>query len=179
MINLGYMAKRIEAKPDGFNAPNVQAIYAVSNCISADFCDYVQHWRHNGYWFFDSTNQMQKVCALEQLSLADFTLLYYTGYELQYNAEASKWQPYEPEADFGVAVAVPQQVKLLGFDVVTYSQQAQPECSPLSCNHLAEEVAVNEFCLLNSLDEAKALLESGACDNAEPGPLRIIAVHEV
>lgn len=179
MIDLGYMAKRIVTKPDGFDAPNVQAIYAVSNCLSADFCDFVQHWQHNGYWFFDSPRLIAKVCQAEGLVISDFTLLYYAGHELQYDAMAKQWVAYTPDKDFKTAVVPPSSAEPLGFDIVTYSCQTQPECSPLSCNVMAEEVAVNEFCLLSSLDEAKALLEAGACDNAEPGPFRVVAIHEL
>ena len=59
---------------------------------------------------------------------------------------------------------------------MTYSSQTTPECSPLSCNSIAKEVAANEHCLLDSLDDAINLLETGVFDNSEPGPFRIISV---
>jgi hypothetical protein len=38
----------------------------------------------------------------------------------------------------------------LGFDVVNKTFSAFFECSPLSCNGMADEVAVNRFCLLET-----------------------------
>jgi hypothetical protein len=54
MIPAGYMAKKIIKKPDRLKADNVYDIYSVTNCLSKNFADYINYWRHNGYWFFDS-----------------------------------------------------------------------------------------------------------------------------
>ena len=179
MIQLGYMAKQVVRDPDWLDASQVKQICAVSNCISKEFCDYVTYWQHNRYWFFNSLTKIEHVCHKAGLNLSAFTLFYYEGHDLQYDAEAETWSPYLPECDFETAVDLPQNATRLGFDIVTYSTGTQPECSPLSCNHLAEEVPVNEYCLLDSMQEAIQLLESGACDNTEPGPFRVIAVHQV
>jgi hypothetical protein len=50
MVPAGYLAKRI-AVPKGFDVPSVREICSVSGCVSQDFVDYVQYWRHNGYCF--------------------------------------------------------------------------------------------------------------------------------
>jgi hypothetical protein len=54
-----------------------------------------------------------------------------------------------------------------------------PEHSPLSCNHLCREVDVNQYCLLNDLEEAIKLTETLNDKRAEPGPYRIIAVNKI
>jgi hypothetical protein len=54
MIPVGYMAKRVCRTPDWLGAPHVIDVYSVSGCISENFADYIQYWRHNGYWLFDS-----------------------------------------------------------------------------------------------------------------------------
>jgi hypothetical protein len=54
MIPVGYMAKRVVKKPDWLKATNVVDLYSVSSCFSEDFADYINYWKHNGYWFFDS-----------------------------------------------------------------------------------------------------------------------------
>jgi hypothetical protein len=61
--------------------------------------------------------------------------------------------------------------------VVSFNVQTSPECSPLSCNSLAESIEVNEHCLLPSLEIAKQLLESGAFTDSEPGPFRVFGVY--
>jgi hypothetical protein len=66
---------------------------------------------------------------------------------------------------------------LEGFDVVTFFAKGAPECSPLSCNSMAEHMATNSHCLFDSFDEAEARLGSGEFNNCEPGPYRIFAVY--
>ena len=74
---------------------------------------------------------------------------------------------------------IPFNKKLEGFDVVTFSAGMKPECSPLSCNSLVGEIETNVHCLLESIDEAKLLLEQGKFKNSEPGPYRIYAVYSL
>ncbi len=50
MIPVGYMAKRVSKKPDWLQAAQVIDIYSVSGCVSEDFADYIDYWKHNGYW---------------------------------------------------------------------------------------------------------------------------------
>jgi len=103
--------------------------------------------------------------------------LYYEVYENQFDDERKVWQPFQADKSFKTEVSAPKANKLEGFDVVTFSVQTSPECSPLSCNGLAESIPVNAHCLLPSLEETIRLVESGAFDNSEPGPFRIFAVY--
>ena len=54
MIPIGYMAKRVHRETAWIKNETVEDIYALSGCISEAFADYVDHWKHNGYWLFDS-----------------------------------------------------------------------------------------------------------------------------
>ena len=176
MIPLGYMAKRVSAGSEWLKAPQVSQIYSVSGCISEDFGKWIDAWKHNGYWFFDSPRVIAEVAAERKIDLTGTTLFYYEGFEEEYDPE-SRWAPYRPEPAFPLGLEPPAAKTLRGFDVVTYSQGNSPEHSPLSCNGLAAEMKVNEFCLLESLEEAKALLEAGRFTLSEPGPFRILAVY--
>jgi len=49
MVPAGGMAKRVVARPDWLHAERVSSIYSVSGCISEDFADYINFWKHNGY----------------------------------------------------------------------------------------------------------------------------------
>ena len=73
----------------------------------------------------------------------------------------------------------PKNSKLEGFDVVSYSVNSSPECSPLSCNSLAESIPTNGHCLINSFEDAKCLIENGRFVNSEPPPWRIVAVYSI
>ena len=177
-VPLGYMAKRIAARPEWLDVPAVRDIYSVSPCISENFCDYVKYWRHNGFWLFDSPATIQELANDEQLELSHTNLFYYEAYEFEFDAIANCWRKFVPEQAFSTEVSAPSVRSLVGFDVATFSQGNAAECSPLSCNHLASEIEVNQHCLLNSWQEGKTHLDGGRFDDTEPGPFRIIAVYQ-
>jgi hypothetical protein len=86
--------------------------------------------------------------------------------------DGNNWHPFQPDPTVPVNVMPPIEKTLEGFDVVAFQN-----CSPLSCNGLAQEVRTNEHCLLSSFDEAQEKLTHGAFHRAEPGPYRIFAVY--
>ncbi len=177
MIKLGYMAKRIVERPDWLAVPPVHDVYAVSNCISPDFADYTEFWSHNGFWFFDQPSHILRLCSQHGISLDDLTFVYYEAFPQQFDTENRTWHGFAPDPDTKTDVSSPTNPHLLGYDIVSYSMQNAPECSPLSCNHVAADVRVNSHCLIDTLDYAIECLETGIFDNAEPGPMRVISVH--
>lgn len=178
MIPAGYMAKRVCKSPDSsLQAAGVVDIYSVSHCISEDFADFIKYWKHNGYWLFDSPEVIRSLARDESLDLQGTSLFYYEAYEQEFNGE--NWLAYSPEASFPTNVIVPSRKQLEGFDVVTFYVRTSPECSPLSCNSMAEELRTNPHCLLATFEEAEAHLQNGAFKNSEPGPYRIFAVYSV
>ncbi|MCB9638841.1 MAG: hypothetical protein H6728_07325 [Myxococcales bacterium] len=179
MRPLGYLYKQVHPRPDWLQADEVKDLCSVSGCISHDFADYIDAWKHNGFWLFDQPSIMADIAEGWGISLAEMTLFYYEGYEKEYDEEDFSWVDYEPEASFPLAVVPPKEKSLLGYDLVSFSMGNSPECSPLSCNGLAAELPVNEHCLLDSLEEAKEILEKGLLRKAEPGPYRVIAVYLV
>jgi hypothetical protein len=179
MIQVGYMAKRVVKRPDWLEASQVVDIYSVSNCNSKDFADYINDWKHNGFWFFDSPEIIRAVAREHSVDIGDTQLFFYEVYNLEYEDDRKSWERFEPEESFTTNVLVPAKKSLAGYDIVTFSTGNSAECSPLSCNSIAREVSTNEHCLLTSLEEAKRLLENGKFNNSEPGPFRIFAVYSV
>jgi hypothetical protein len=179
MIPVGYMAKYVRSRPDWLKAGNIVDIYSVSNCISSEFADYINDWMHNGYWFFDSPQIIRDVAQKHAVDLAETRLFYYEIYEKEFLKDKKAWTSFEPEPTFKTDVLVPENKHLEGYDIVSFSAGTSPECSPLSCNSLADAIATNSHCLLESFDLAKNLLLQGKFSNAEPGPYRIFAVHSL
>jgi len=179
MIPAGYMAKRVSARPEWLAAGTVVDVCSVSRCVSKDFADYIPYWRHNGYWFFDSLEIIRQLARDHSLDLAGTSAFFYEVHELQFDARATRWAPFDPEPSFPTQVVLPLETALEGYDVVTFSVGTSAECSPLSCNSLASEVETNRHCLLASLELARQLLEAGRFDATEPGPYRIFAVYSV
>jgi hypothetical protein len=179
MIPAGYMAKNISTKPDWLKVDGITDIYSVSGCVSVQFADYVQFWKHNGYWFFDTPEIIEQLARDNAIDISSVLFFYYEVYEKQYDERKKTWIEFMPEPSFATSVRMPETKQLEGYDVVSFSVQTSPECSPLSCNGLARSIPVNRHCLMPKFEEARRCLESGKLDNSEPGPFRIFAVYSV
>ena len=177
MIPAGYMAKRVVTRPDWIDARQVEDIYSVSGCVSREFADFIQYWRHNGYWLFDSPEVIGSLAKEHGLDLAGTRVFYYEVYELEFDERTNEWKPFSPEASFKTNVSKPEHPMLEGFDIVSFSVHTSPECSPLSCCALAKEIETNRHCLVSSFEEAKTTLETPEIWLGEPGPYRIFAVY--
>jgi hypothetical protein len=177
MIPAGYMAKRVQ-KPKGFHMDGIADVYSVSGHINEDFADYIEYWKHNGHWLFDSPEIIRAVAQEDSIQLGRTSFFYYEVYEMEFDGKT--WSPHEAESSIPTNVIPPPPEKTLaGFEVVTFFAKNAPECSPLSCNGMAEEIPTNQHCLLESFAEAYDRLNAGAFNNAEPGPYRIFAVYSV
>lgn len=178
MIPAGYMAKRVVRREYWLKAPQVVDIYSVSSCCSEDFDpEYIRHWKHNGWWLFDSPQIIQEILAEEAIPADGLTYFYYEFYGQEYLREVKAWRSISPGRK--VAVNNPEFKSLEGYDASTFSCGNTSECSPLSCNHLASEIVTNKHCLFESFDDAKRSLENGEFEHSERGPLRIIAVYSL
>jgi hypothetical protein len=179
MVPAGYMAKKVVRRPDWIKSARVEDVYSVSGCISENFDDYIKYWRHNGHWFFDSPQIIESVAREHEIDLRECRVFFYEVFEEEFNDENRRWEPFKPDGGFETSVAIPARKQLEGYDVVTFSVHTSPECSPLSCNNLAETIKTNQHCLFASFEEAKAHIEANRFDNSEPGPFRIFAVYSV
>jgi len=177
MTPAGYLAKKIHNDTAWLKNPAVVDVCSVSNCISEAFCDYIPYWKHNGYWLFDAPETVAAVANEAGVDTAGCAVFYYEVHEQQYDEQRGEWQSFGAEPELPTNVRVLAEKRLIGFDVVSFSTQAAPECSPLSCNGLAANITVNRHCLLDTFEEAKDLIESGGLESAEPGPYRIFAVY--
>jgi hypothetical protein len=179
MQPIGYLYKHIALRPDWIKAENVDDIYSLSECISRNFSDYINYWKHNGYWLFDSPAIIETLAEEHSLPLDGLRIFYYEVYEEEYDYDIARWEPLAPEASFITNVQMPEHKTLEGYDVTTFMARTSPECSPLSCNGLAETTITNRHCLFNTFEEARSAIEYGTFKNSEPGPYRIIAVYSV
>jgi hypothetical protein len=179
MIPIGYLAKQSVKRPEGFEdqIPQVLDIYSVSSCVNEDFADYIGYWKHNGYWLFDSPELIREICNEHSIELGESRLFFYEAFELEFTG--TTWRPFAPEPSVATNITLPNRKCLKGYDVVTYSAGNSPECSPLSCNGLADELPTNSHCLIGTVEEAQRALDAGAFSHGEAGPYRILAVYSV
>lgn len=185
MIPVGYMAKRMPQSDDWLKhmkAPLSVDVYSVGNCVNDDFADYVNYWKHNGWWFFDSPAVIQEISREHSFSLDHTLLFYYEVYEFEFQDD--KWRSFSPWDDRwrgSNGVVIPANRLLEGYDVVTFwpENSPAPEHSPLSCNGLANELKTNSHCLFETFEQAQEAVNSGKFAEAEPGALRIFAVFSI
>lgn len=171
------MAKRVPKKPDWLKATDVVDIYSVSSCIAEDFTDYIDYWKHNRYWFFDLPEIIRSLAKEHSIPIEGTSLFYYEAYEFEF--DDASWLVHSPEESFPTSVVPPSRKQLEGFDVVNFYARNSPECSPLSCNSMADELHTNAHCLFASFDEAETNIKNGTFKNCEPGPYRILSVYSV
>src|SRR6266536_4954782 len=118
MIQVGYMAKQSCKKPKGFELSEVEDVYSVSSDVNDDFADYINFWKHNGYWLFDSPEIIRAVARENSISVEGTSLFFYEVHQIQFDGES--WAPLEPDRSFETNVLLPPARAMNGFDVVTF-----------------------------------------------------------
>ena len=176
MIDAGYFVKHVAPKPDWLKVAGVREICSVSNCISEAPDGWFDRWVHNEFGWFNRISDALGLVADDRRAL--FRLFAYRLHPEVFRPDGRR-----------VALVVPPDVKpdpipgsfqTLGFDSVCKSTRGVLgfECSPLSCNGLAEEWPVNEFCLFPSLGDAIAGAVRFAAEQPEPGAYFVVEVLE-
>ena len=169
LIFVGYFPKRIAPRDEWLKAPGVGEIWSVSECISKGPSSWIDKWRHNAFWLFDSPEIAASVLSPEDAK--SFTVVAYRVWDRMF--------------DHGRYVALPGEMPVLpaprtefvtvGFDAVARSHDSFG-CSPLSCNGGAATFATNDACLFRTFEEAVAGAKEFSMGNWEPGPYCVVEV---
>ena len=167
---IGYFPKRTLKRPDWLKAVSVNEVCSVSTCVSDAPARWIEQWQHNQMWVYDSLELAWGV--VPNGVRGEFDLYAYQLFPVQF--EEGQQQPFEIPP---LRIApLPPSFERLGFDIVSRSCGSSFECSPLSCNHMAEQVSVNRYCLVDSADVAFRLAAEFEADGCEPGPYFVVEV---
>jgi hypothetical protein len=169
-ILIGYFPKRTLRRPDWLKAAGVEEICSVSSCISEDPDGWIDEWRHNDLYVYDSPDLAWSIVRDEVRS--EFDLYAYKLFPVIF--ESGQQQPFDISALNPLPLA--DSFVRLGYDAVNRTAGATFECSPLSCNSMAEQIAVNRHCLID--DPAIAFQHAAEFEAAgcEPGPYFVVEV---
>ncbi len=169
LILAGYFPKDTRV-PEGWTGPaHVTGICSVSDCVASSPPDWIEHWLHNDWGLFNSPADAQSVVPPGS---SQYALFAYRLLPLRF-VDGRSERLAIPE----LTVVPPGPDFLpLGFDAVSRLYSAFFECSPLSCNGLADEVEVNRFCLVDGLERAAALAERFSREQPEPGAYYVLEV---
>ncbi len=113
MIPAGYMAKKVLRRPEWLKSPQVVDVYSVSSCVSDNFGDYINNWRHNGYWLFDSPAIIREIAQENSISLEGTSLFYYEVHDKEF--DEGIWSPWVPEPSFATYVVSPSKKQFEGL----------------------------------------------------------------
>lgn len=134
MIPVGYMYKFVAALPSTVAAKNVVDLYSVGACGGSSSRyfddDYINYWKHNGYWFFNSPDVMEEIARENRIDLSTMTLFYYEVYEYEFDqSEAGHIQQahFDCNQSFPTEVVIPNEKMLVGYDVTEFVCRNSPE----------------------------------------------------
>ncbi len=170
-VLIGYFPKRAAARPEWLQAPAVREICSVSECIANGPEGWINRWTHNELWLYDTQQLAESVIPAGSEGDA-FRIYAYRLLPILFRARNQ-----EPLDLPGMTVQpLPASFVSLGFDVVSRSVGTAFECSPLSCNGMATQFEVNEYCLVSSPEVALELARWFANEEPEPGPYVVVEV---
>ena len=167
---IGYFPKCTAQRPAWLEAAGVEEIGSVSTCISTEPAGWVDQWLHNAWWVYDTEAVAWSVVpaearpAFDLYAYALFPVRFAEGRQEPIDLPALQVQP------------LPASFVRLGYDAVSRSSGTTFECSPLSCNGQAQQVAVNRYCLVETAQQAFALAHAFSVGTCEPGPYYVIEV---
>jgi hypothetical protein len=168
-ILIGYVSKQLTPPPPNFEPTGLREIASVSNCIADRPDGWVTLWRHNDWFLYDSPELAREVA--QECAAYRWPVVAYLAHPMEFGPDGEV-----PISITTTARPMPEYFHLLGWDVVSRSVTREFECSPLSCNGLANEVQVNELCLLDSEAGAIDFARRCATEQPEPGNYSVIEV---
>ena len=172
-VPIGYFPKDTTVPVGWADSDRVNEICSVSDCISSGPKDCIERWIHNDYGYYNSELDAVSVCGESEIMfrVLEFRMMstvFTSGESAPFAIPEVPIVPFSPK------------FKSIGFDVANGSpgRNIIPflGCSPLSCNGMAREIPVNEFCLLDSLELAIALAKRFSIGEAEPGPYFVVEI---
>lgn len=171
LISIGYFPMKVVLRPEWLRAAGVRAIYSVSNCVSSGPTDWILRWAHNEMWVYSTIPAAW--AFVPDYHLADYVMLAYRMLPTMWDKGVERPFAIPPlNVD-----PLPPDFHRVGFDVVSIEKgTAGFGCSPLSCNHMAEEISTNENCLLDDIELAIQTASAFSCGNVEPGPYFVVEV---
>ena len=183
---IGYFPLRTvrQPLPPWLQAPNVVEIASAGGCISVPPKGWMDFWRHNAMGVFNSVNLAWSV--VDRACGQGFDIYAYAIYPVRYVQEHAAKLMIPCGIGCIPAVApdpLPKSFRKLGYDAVSIEDCGQGTLqighAPLSCNHMATEIAVNQHCLLEDCEEAFRVAQrfSVEASGVEPGEYAVVETY--
>lgn len=173
-VLIGFFPKITEC-PEPFREAGLQEICFVSECISEGPPGWIDAWKHNEWFVFDSEELAWEMVPGDR---AAYDMYAYKILPVRFNGEITPID-VKPSATGDLSG-----YEFLGYDIVSRSCDSAFECSPLSCNGGYKEFRVNTHCLIDELEYAWGIASEigGSAKEKggwEPGPYFLVAVYRL
>jgi hypothetical protein len=166
---IGYFPKKIAIRPDWLPR-RILEVCSASCCLSKGPDNWIEHWTHNELWLYSTL--AAAIAILPDAERSQFEIHAYRLLPVVFN----KGERKSIERPILNVEPMALDFKSVGFDAVACSCGSGFECSPLSCNSLADEIETNEFCLLKTLAMAEEVALRFSREEPEPGPYYVVEV---
>lgn len=171
LILIGYFPRIVVTNPDWLkDVPVIEDICSVSHCISGPPPHWIDKWKHNELWAYDTPELAWSVVPRQDRGR--YTLFAYRMLPRLFDEDG--------ETEFAIpklaTTPLPEAFTRIGYDAVSRPYGAGFECSPLSCNYVARDYPVNRHCLVDHLDTAISMARAFGIGKCEPGPYLVIEV---
>jgi hypothetical protein len=173
-VFLGFCAKRSLTAP--FAGRN-REIASVSECLSKRASEWVKQWDFNRATCWNTEAQAWSLVPdASKGAYGALPLLFgKTGIATPVTLD----ELFPKELPDLPPEPAPFLYRGIGYDIVERNPAMGSlgfGCSPLSCNGMAENLPVNDFCLLDELETALAAAQRFGIEQPEPGPYVVIEV---
>ena len=182
-VFLGFRAKQPWVPQPGWyegGAKNVELVCSVADCLAEPPPGWIERWDFNRAGCYST--EAEALATVPEGSREDFVLFAYwvlpvtvtkDGREVPVSA-GELFSPDLPPLPASETVAG---YVSIGFDVAAPTESVTGfEHSPLSCNLMAQEIAVNRYCLIERLEDALVVARRFNAEQPEPGEYIVVQV---
>ncbi|TRW89118.1 hypothetical protein FK535_02330 [Mycolicibacterium sp. 018/SC-01/001] len=175
-VFVGFLARAVAPRPDFLARAPITDVCSVSEHLSPGPPDRFDRLVHNTAGAYDTEALAWSVVPEAERSA--YTLFAYRAMCVRFDGgDSEPWSPADEWPGLSAVADLSTYVSI-GYDIVNTSIGMWFDCSPLSCNSIAEEHPVNAHCLIDDLEVATGLARVFANDGAhvEPGPYHVVEV---
>lgn len=173
---VGFLARQVAVRPEFLAQAPIDDVCSVSEHISPSAPDRLERCAHNSAGFYDTEALAWSVVPADERYT--YTLFAYRAVCIRFgDGNSELWSPADDWPGLPTTPDLSAYAPI-GYDIVNTSFGGWFDCSPLSCNSIADEQAVNEHCLVGDVEVAMQLGSAFADEAArvEPGPYHVVEV---
>lgn len=174
-VFIGFLARKVAPRPDFLVHAPIDDVCSVSEHVSPSAPDRIERGAHNSAGYYDT--EALAWSTVPEGEADAYTLFAYRAVPLRFDDDCEPWSPADEWPGLPAHTDLSPYAPI-GYDIVNSSFGEWFECSPLSCNGIANQYAVNRHCLVDDVEAAMELgrLFAGEHLPVEPGSYFVVEV---